>query len=81
MLLLLLCGKILPPAFLELIRVFELSVPDRCRQPRNSKMLPEMDIKGLTRLWAALRRRETMPESGIFSGWALSAEYTSASTA
>jgi len=44
-------------------------------------MWSEMDIKGLTRLWAALRRSETMPESGIFSGWTLSAAYTSASTA
>jgi hypothetical protein len=80
-LLLLLRGEILPPTFFKLIRVVELLVADRCRQSRNPKMLPEMDIKGLTRLWAALRRRETMPESGIFSGWALSAEYTSASTA
>ena len=40
-----------------------------------------MDIKELTRLCAALRRSETMLESGIFSGWALSAAYTSAKTA
>lgn len=44
-------------------------------------MIPEIGIKALTRLWEALRRRETMPESGICPGRVLSAAYTSASTA
>lgn len=47
----------------------------------HSKIWPEIDVKVLTRLWEALRRRDIMPESGIFSGWTLSTAYTSASTA
>jgi len=79
-LLLLLRGKILPATFFKLACVVKLQL-QLVSSVEELWARPEMDIKGLTRLWAALRSRETIPESGIFSGWVLSAAYTCASTA